>query len=358
LKSDGTVWAWGNNNAGQLGDGTTNYSVWPIQSNTPTNITAIAVGHSENGQSLLGTHNLALRNDGTVWSWGSNGDGQLGYSTMGYYYSKTPTQISNLSNVTAVAAGGTGYIYQYQGNIGFSMALKSNGTVVAWGDNYFGELGNGTTTNSTSPVSVSSLTNIVAIAAGNSYGMALKNDGTVWTWGSSGWGQLGNNAPNTGNYTSPVQVQIIDPTDPTHTHYLTGIVAISAGNHHALALKSDGTVWAWGDNWYNQLGYSTGSTSYGGVAAQVTDTNDTSGYLTGITAIAAGGQSNLALKSDTTLRCWGANYSGQLGNYMTLSVTSPDHVVDPATPGVQSSYFSNVIGIAVGQNWSMAITSP
>jgi len=149
-------------------------------------ITAIAGG---------GTHSLALKNDGTVWAWGYNGYGQLGNG--GTY---------TTSNVPVQASGLTGGITAIMGGHHHSLALKNDGTVWAWGYNYYGQLGNGTNTNSNVPVRVSGLAGITKIAGGGLHSLALKNDGTVWAWGYNYYGQLGNGIYSASNV--PVRVSM------------------------------------------------------------------------------------------------------------------------------------------------------
>jgi hypothetical protein len=155
-------------------------------------------------------HSLALKDDGTVWAWGYNGYGQLGNGTN--TDSNVPVQVSGLTGITAIAWGGS-----------HSLALKNDGTVWAWGYNGYGQLGNGTNTDSNLPVQVSSLTGITVIAGGSRHSLALKNDGTVWAWGYNGYGQLGNGTNTDSNV--PVQVS-----------GLTGITAIAGGGYHSLAI--------------------------------------------------------------------------------------------------------------------------
>ena len=145
--------------------------------------------------------------------------------------------MAGLTNVTAIDAGGI-----------HGLALKADGTVWSWGDNDYGELGDGTTTASTTPVQVSGLANVIAVVAGDIHSVALEADGTVWTWGYNGQGQLGDGTTTT--RTSPVQVT--DPGDASG--YLTHVIAVAGGYYHTVALKDDGTVWAWGNGTYRATG--------------------------------------------------------------------------------------------------------
>ena len=240
LKSDGTVWAWGENNCGQLGDGTTTDKSSPAQVPGLTDVTAIAISWY---------HALAVKSDGTVWAWGQNTFGQLGDGTT--TDKSSPVQVPGLTGVTAVAAG---WYHTY--------ALKSDGTVWAWGQNNCGSLGDGTFTNSSSPVQVTGLSGVTAIAANNSCCFALKSDGTVWAWGGNDHGQLGIGDSSVYMQNSPVQVS-----------GLTGVTAIAAGYSHALALKNDGTVWAWGYNTNGRLGDGTFTDRFAPI--QVKGTNGT-----------------------------------------------------------------------------------
>jgi hypothetical protein len=158
VRSNGTVWAWGDNFYGELGNGTTSGSTVPVQVNGLSNVIAIAGGY---------LHSLAVRSNGTVWAWGRNEHGELGNGTSDLD-SVVPVQVSGLSNVAAVAAG-----YAY------SVALRSDGTVWAWGYNADGELGNGMTTDSPAPVQISGLSNVVAVASGTYHSLAIGSDGTA-----------------------------------------------------------------------------------------------------------------------------------------------------------------------------------
>jgi alpha-tubulin suppressor-like RCC1 family protein len=177
----------------------------------------------------------------------------------------------------------------------------TDGTVWAWGYGANGQLGRGSTANSSVPVQASSLTSVTAVAAGSLHSLALKSDGTVWSWGYNLNGQVGNG--NNTNQTSPVQVSGITGT----------VTAIAAGEHHSLAMTSDGKVWTWGLNSNGQLG--DGSTT----------SRNTAGQLTGLTvfSIGAGFTHSLAVLWDGTVMAWGLNSGYQLGNGTNTQATSP-----------------------------------
>ena len=287
LKNDGTVWIWGGNSNGQLGNGTTTDSHIPIQVSGLSGMTAIAAGSN---------FTVAVKNDGTVWAWGSNSNGQLGNGTT--TDSNIPVQVSGasgLSNVVGVAAGSN-----------HTVALINSGVVWAWGDNGNGQLGNGTTTDSNIPLGVGGLGSIMAIAAGNNFTVALKNvtlNSSVLAWGSNNNGQLGNGT--TTDVYVPVQVSGMVGT---------GAIGIAAGYDHAVAMKTDGTVWAWGSNSNGQLG--NGTTTGSVTPVQV------SGML-GVAAVAAGEKDTVTLKIDSTVWAWGYNFYGQLGNNSTTDSSIP-----------------------------------
>jgi alpha-tubulin suppressor-like RCC1 family protein len=219
LMSDGSVMAWGNNAGGQLGDGTTTTRDVPVPVSGLSGVTAISAG---------GGYSLALLSDGTVMAWGSNSLGQLGDGTTNQ--SDVPVPVSGLTGVTAIAAGGS-----------FGLALLSDGKVVAWGDDrFYGELGNGTTCEfcySTVPVSVTGLKEVTTIAAGGFHSLARLSNGSIMAWGSNEYGQLGNGRICAACHSAvPVMV----------SGELSGVTAISAGGNQSLALLTDGEVMEWG----------------------------------------------------------------------------------------------------------------
>lgn len=211
--------------------------------------------------------------------------------------------VSGLHGVTAVSTG-----------IGFFMALLKNGHVDTWGNNYFGELGDGSTVNSATPVQVNGLSSVKAISAGGFDALALLANGTVMAWGANNAGQLGH-----GNLTK-------DSTVPVPVAHLSGVTAISAGLAHNLALLTNGSVLAWGNGINGELGNGEFDTfSDVPVAVQ---------QLSTVTAISAGNSFSLALLRDGTVRSWGVNTSGQLGTGSTRSSMSDVPVVVRDLQGV------------------------
>jgi len=213
-------------------------------------------------------------------AWGQNLFRQLGDGSANAS-SDVPVTVTGLKFVTAVAAGGL-----------HSLALLANGTVVAWGDNEFGQLGDGSTTIASVPVAVSGLTGVKAIAAGEDHSLALLGNGTVMAWGDNESGQLGDG----NNQESEVPVAVKG---------LTGVKAIAAGGDHSLALMSNGTVMAWGDNEAGELG--SGGTKSSDVPVAVKG-------LSHVSAVSAGGEFSLALLSNGTVEGWGSNVFGQIGS--------------------------------------------
>lgn len=296
LEGDGTVSSWGYNFAGQLGNGTWTTSSVPVPVSSLTGVTAIAAGRN---------HALARTGDGSLWAWGYNSKGQLGNAGSN---SNVPVAVAGLSGITAVDAGDE-----------HSIARKSDGTVWTWGSNYYGQLGNGTSGSGSNPTpqEVTSLSNVTDVKAGYSHCLALRGDGTVWAWGYNYNGQLGDGT--TTQRTLPVQVS-----------GLTNVTAIAAGYAGSLALKGDGTVWAWGWN---------GASTESHAPVQVTQ-------LANATQVAAGYLFAMVLKSDGSVWTWGRNTHGQLGDGTT---TWHDLPVQVAGLGYATS-------IAAGDYHALAIT--
>jgi uncharacterized repeat protein (TIGR01451 family) len=305
LKQDGSVWGWGKNDYGAMGNGSL-YGVHtnPVPVNNLSSITAVSTG---------GTHSLALKSDGTVWSWGLNSLGETGGDGPSYTDARV---VNGLSNVTAVSAGSN-----------HSMALKSDGTVWIWGGNDRGQLGLGTLDSDRhpTPVIVPGLTGVNSISAGTGFSVVVRNDGTVWTWGENLNGQLGVAGAST---KSPAQVGGV-----------SGVKAVSVSYNHVLALKTDGTVVGWGMNAFGQ----TGSTNF----VNVNPAPAVVSGLSGVSAVAAGYGFSLALKTDGTVWGWGLNAIGQLGNGATGS--------NPQTAPTLVSAVSNATAIAAGNSHGVAL---
>jgi alpha-tubulin suppressor-like RCC1 family protein len=271
LKSDGTVWTWGSDANGQLGDNLAGSKV-------PQEITAfssaIAVGAGD-------SHSLAVDSSGNVWAWGYNADGEIGDGTQIQRNSPVQVQASTITIPIIAVAGGSRH----------SLALGSDGSVWAWGNNTYGQLGTGDRTARLAPVKVTGLSDIVAIATHGWHNLALCVDGSVWAWGDNTYGQIGNGTTSTTGQVTPVEILGAG-----------SCVAIACGTEHSVALMSDGTIEAWGANYNCQLG--------NGTTTQAT-TPQTVPNVSGLTCLVADSDYTIALQSGTIVG-WGNNNTGQL----------------------------------------------
>ncbi|WP_018789788.1 Ig-like domain repeat protein [Salinispora arenicola] len=313
----GTGLAWGDNAESQLGDGTTTNSSTPVTVDVPagTTITAVAAGQG---------HSLAVTSAGTVLAWGANSSGQLGDGTTTPRSTPVAVDLPAGTTVTAVAAGDR-----------HSLAVTSTGTVLAWGLNVTGQLYDGTTTTSSSTPIVVDLpagTTVTAVAAGNAHSLALTSTGTMLAWGANSSGQLGDGT--TTPRSTPVAVDL-----PVGS-MITTIAASSSS--HSLAVTSTGTMLAWGANFTGQLGDGTITNRSTPVAVDLP-------AGTTVTAIATGSGHSLAVTSTGTMLAWGGNGSGQLGDGSTTSSSIPVAVDLPAG--------TTVTAVAGGAGHSLAVTS-
>lgn len=298
IKTNGTLWAWGLNNAGQLGDGTNNpNSIVPIQIGTATNWQFISVGAE---------HSLAIKTDGTLWAWGRNSEAQLGDGTNNN--SNVPIQIGIDNNWVAVSAGSE-----------HNLAKKSNGTLWAWGGNTYGQCGNATPPNSVAtPQQVGTATNWQNISAVSYHSLAIQSDGTLWAWGLNLNGQLGD-----GTY--------INRDVPVAIGFETDWKLISTGWNHSIAIKTDGTLWAWGDNNFGQLGDGTNTYQNQPIAI---------GTATNWQSITTGEGHSMAIKTDGTLWAWGRNHLGQLGNGANTNINVPTQTGTATNwSGIDAGYY-------------------
>ncbi len=283
IRADGTLWSWGLNSAGQLGTGNTTTVSSPVQVGLLTTWDSVVTATGLTG------HSLALKTDGTLWAWGSNAGGKLGVGNT--TNRSSPTQVGSLTTWSKAVAGRF-----------HSLALKTDGTLWAWGNNNYGSLGTGNNTSHSSPVQIGSLTTWVSVSAGVAHSLAIKTDGTLWAWGYNDVGALGH-----GNLTNR--------SSPTQVGSLATWSAISAGYGTSFALKADGTLWAWGEGSSGQLGQGTSAVDRSS-PVQV-------GSLTTWSQIDAGESHILALKTDGTLWAWGNNGSGRLGDGTAINRSSP-----------------------------------
>lgn len=339
LKTDGTLWGWGANTFGQLGLGDVVNRSSPVQIGTGTDWSEIG-------------HNFAIKTNGTLWAWGSNTFGELGLSESNIVHNKINKDYLNLDFTTVDIARNSGFgigtngtLWGWGANdvgqlgdnstsnrtlpvkIGIdtdwktvkgstsestlgtevhTLAIKTDGTLWAWGSNTRGQLGLLTTVNRSEPVKVGADTNWSKLSAGSSFTIAIKNDGTLWSWGNNATGRLGLLLTATANRSSPVQIG-------TRSDW----TQISSGFSHTIALRSNNTLWAWGGNTNTQLGISVSSARSSPVQV---------GARSDWTQVAAGGINSYGIRSDGTLWAWGANGDGQLGRNNTLSQGSPVQV--------------------------------
>jgi alpha-tubulin suppressor-like RCC1 family protein len=364
LMNNGTVMAWGSNQTGELGLGSTGpeecggpeaqCSTRPVLIGGLSGVRAVAGG---------GYHSLALLNDGTVMDWGDDSHGQLGpepvsetcpFGSGKVPCSRKPVPVTGLVGVTALAGG-----YDH------SLALLNNGKVMAWGENTVGQLGNGTTTDSNVPVEVQGLSGVVAISAGYAESMALLSNGTVVAWGGNGHGQLGQEEhPATGPQVCGSSKEPCSST-PLIVKGLSEVTAISAGYWNAIALLANGSVVTWGNNERGQLGIglTEGPETCPFSRESCSSTPTAVPGLTGVTAIAASRDTQvLALRDDGTVMAWGAASGGQLGNGThTGSEVCPAEGFYCSSRPVPVTGLVDAVAIAAGAESGIAmlpVTSP
>ena len=364
VKSDGSLWGWGANGSGQLGDGGVTDHLSPeligsgFATAVPESLHAAAGALHPIAAGYL--HTLAVKENGTLWAWGDNTYGQLGLSTSsGGHYS--PEQVGEDTDWAAVAAG-----------TNFSLALKTNGSLWAWGDNTYGQLGIGTSASWDRPQQIGTSRDWVSIVAGGANAFGLKTDGSLWAWGDNGSGQLGIGTMDVLRHDAPTQV------GSTPAAGSAGWRMLASGGSFTVGVKTDGTLWAWGENSYGQLGKGTVGGALVVAPLKVSDATDwyevaargpfvlatrvnlnasalavtlwawgnnqmgqlglgtpfgshpspqQVGSSTKWYAIAAGGSHSLAVNGDAELWAWGLNGNGQLGIGSTTSSSSPVKVV-------------------------------
>ena len=308
VKQDGTLWAWGNNSEGQLGQGNTAYRSSPVQIGSGTTWAYAAAGF---------TNCFAVKTDGTIWSWGYGDFGSLGRGVSSQFAS-SPVQIGGLTNWLYVAAG--------YGGVG---AIKTDGTLWTWGRGQDGITGQGNTTNLSSPKQVGSLTNWSKISNGKYNMFAVKTDGTMWAWGSNDQGALGVNSA-TATFSSPVQIGT-----------LTTWVSVAAGLGMGAAIKSDNTLWGWGDGALGRNGI-IGGADYSSPKLLKSTVNWSS--------VSENNANGLAISTTGNLYSWGSSSNGQLG-YGTADPYS--NIGSPKQVGALATWLS----VSAGAYFSTATKS-
>lgn len=323
VRTDGTLWAWGLNSSGQVGDSSTTQRSSPVQVGT---LAQLGVTKTWVNAVAGANHTVAVASDGTLWAWGSNSNGQVGQGSTTTTTYSTPVQIGALTTWSTAAqalSGGSDYTF----------AIKTDGTLWAWGLNSSGQLGDGTITLRAAPVQVGSATTWQAVAGETTNGIATRTDGTLWAWGLNTSGQVGDGILTT--RFAPVQLGAA--TD-------WGGAALSGGTNHAIVRKSNGTLWSWGLNSLGQLGQGRADLVAGASApAQI-------GSATTWTTVASGNSVSYGISTDGTLSAWGSNING-LHDVMprTMLPLTPDlGAVTAAVGGALNTYLIKADGTLWG----------
>ena len=291
IRSDNTLWAWGWNEHGQLGDGSNIDKYNPVQ--IMDDVAAVSAYRQP----------VVIKTDGSLWAWGINSYGQLGDGTE-------ITRWSPVKIIEDVAAAST--------NGSSTMAIKTDGSLWAWGLNGAGTLGDGTNTHRSSPVKI--MEDAAAVSIGSLFAMAIKKDCSLWAWGMQNYGELGDGSSSSSQLT-PIKI-------------MEDVVAVSAGGDHSLAVKTDGSLWAWGRNNVGQLGDGT-----------TIDRYDPIKVMDDVTAVSAGWNHSMAIKKDGSLWAWGSNKWGELGDE-----TQEEWVI--STPMMIRN---NVAAVSAGDGYTIAI---
>jgi len=334
ILSDGSLWAWGDASELVSGESTgiqTN-PIWIMD-----DVVSVSMGRS---------HTVAIRTDRSLWYWGSV------WAHTGGLHRVEFTPIMSMENVIAVSAGGSHTVAvqtdnnlrtwgsNWHGQLGgeespilhdvvavsagcsYTMAIRSDGSLWAWGNNDSGQLGDGTTINRDAPVWI--MNDVVAVSTGgssviapaSSYTMAIRSDGSLWAWGSNWLGRLGDGTATI----MEAGFEIVENNDRhSPVKIMDNVVAVSAGDNHTMAIRSDSSLWAWGSNAFGQLGDGTTTAAVQHSPIKIMDN---------VVSVSAGDRHTLALRNDGSLWAWGMNNFGQLGDGTTIDRHEPVRIMD------------------------------
>jgi alpha-tubulin suppressor-like RCC1 family protein len=319
IKTDGTLWTWGQNSYGKLGTNDITNRSSPVQT--------VSGGTNWKQVSTTTNHTAAIKTDGTLWSWGRASEGQLGTN-----------DITNRSSPVQTVSGGTNWKQVSSGG-SHTAAIKTDGTLWLWGSNSKGQLGTNDITNRSSPVqTVSGGTNWKQVSSGGSHTAAIKTDGTLWLWGNNYTFNEGQTPPDSGGQLG--DNTRTDRSSPVQTvSGGTNWKQVSAGTDHTSAIKTDGTLWSWGRNINGKLGTNN-----------LTDRSSPVQTVSGGTnwkQVSAGADHTSAIKTDGTLWSWGSGVYGALGDNTRTNRSSPVQTI---------TFGTNWKQVSVGRNFTAAVT--
>ena len=318
IDANGSLWMWGNNNNGQLGNGSTEDSIVPIK--VMDNVVLVSCG---------GKHTAAIKTDGSLWMWGGNYDGQLGNGST----ENSTVPIKVLDNVVSVSCGGSSV------TSGFTAAVKTDGSLWMWGSNQYGQLGNGIPKDAIVPVKV--MDNVVTVSCSSLGHVAvIKTDGSLWMWGENGDGQIGNGGGGDLNWSPDAKVQSVP------VKVMDNVVSVSCGWGHTAAIKTDGSLWMWGENEYGQLGNGRKYNTDNGPFDRFYQTIPVK-VLDCVASVSCGSGYTAAVKTDGSLWMWGDNMFGQLGSDDGNKVINIGHG-DFSTQTVPIELMNKVVSVSCG----------
>ena len=322
IKEDGSLWTWGSNEFGQLGDGTTEDKLTPVK--VMDDVVSVFTRYIDT---------MAIKNDNSLWAWGDSNNGMIGAGAT--KNSNTPVKI--MDDVVSISASDIDI-----------MVIKNDNSLWAWGQNRYGELGDGTIEYKITPVKI--MDDVVFVSAEHNYTIVIKNDGSLWTWGRNSSERLGDDTTEDRYIPIKIMDDVVSAVtggantmvikndgslwacgynnygklgDGTKENRLTPIkimddvVSVSAGIDHTVAIKNDGSLWTWGRNSSGQLGDGTTEDRY--IPIKIMDD---------VVSVSAGSNYTVAIKSDNSLWTWGYNLKGQLGDGTTEDEYTPVKIMD------------------------------